>query len=85
MGPELGWEHLCFNVSIGDKHNDNLYFQRVFLSKIKVFYRFDLIIPPQHPWHLEESRGQSSEFYGGGSKNTIITFCLGKIKHKNVH
>lgn len=52
MGPELRWKHLWLNVSIRAKLNDNLYFQRVFLSKLKAFYRFDLTIHPQHQWHL---------------------------------
>lgn len=53
MGLELRWKYPSLNMSIRDKYNDILYFQRAFLSKLKVFYRFDLIIPPQHQWHLE--------------------------------
>lgn len=52
MGPELRWKHLWLNVSIRNKHYDILDFQMALLSKLKVFYRFDLIIPPQHQWHL---------------------------------
>lgn len=37
--------------------NDNLYFQRVFLSRFKEFYRFDRIIPLQHLWHLGRKEG----------------------------